>query len=205
MDFPQGDHDAPVRMLGEGVWRIAVARLPLRRWQAHPGLAALPGQVGAIDVYQPFEGCFIDVGGDGLADLVKQRERRLVGHAEQPTQGSRAQSFHIGCEDDEGFEDLLQRQLVVGERGVARDRKDPRAAMLSAAPLLARSDPVVLVLAAAARTDLGAAFAPTDLSEKVVHTLCRQSVDVFEGEVPRSGGQKKVASHGWSPPSLALW
>lgn len=170
-------------MLCKGVWRVAVARLALRRGVFFAWLPDLAGDMGAVDVDHTGHGRLVNVKGDRLAQLVHEHKGGLVGDLELARHGQGTDALYVHGEDEDRPQDLLQRKLVVSECGPTGDRKDPRTAVLAAAPLLARSNPVVLVDAAAARAGLLAPIAPACAHEVVMHGRSRHPVDVLKGEI----------------------
>jgi hypothetical protein len=143
--------------------------------------------VGAVDLHQSIQRALIDVLLDALAQLVQQRERRLVRHTQVTGHGAGADPFDVVHEEDHGLEDRLQRDFVIGELRFAGDREVPVAGDVTAAPLAPPRQISVFADLAAPRAHLGSAASPSKADEERVHPCVGHLLDLGDREVSGRG------------------
>src|SRR6185312_12789566 len=98
-------------------------------------------------------------GRHGLAQLVRQHERRLVLDVKFTGEGEHALALHLVAEGGNGKKIGPQRQLVPGEQGARGDGEITAARLAAPSRMGRRSRARVADRAAAARTDWSAVSA----------------------------------------------
>src|SRR4249920_3332852 len=93
----------------------------------------------------------LHAGCHGLAQFVRQHERRFILHVEIPAEGEHALALHLVAEYRDGHQVGLERQLVPGEQRARRDREVGPARLAAPSGRLRRPAAVITNLAAATR------------------------------------------------------
>ena len=169
---------------------------PIDRPVLRPDVAA---EIGAVDLGHlslATDAQRLHAGRHGLAQLVRQHERRLVLHIELAAEREHALAFHLVAEGDDRQHIGPQRQLVPGEQGAGGDREITPARLAAPARLALGSPTVVADHAAAGGTDrLAVGVGPAQAQEHVLDPAVRHPHDLGGAERTRRRGKQKVLRH----------
>ena len=130
------------------------------------------------------------LGANGLTELVREHEGRLVLHVEVARELQGRMALGAVHEDGDGEKVGADRQLAAGEDGPAGDAELVLAGLTL--PKLAGGDEAMGEAAAARAHRLAARVAPADHAEGVVGFLGAHTRDLRQRERAGGGGEEEV-------------
>ncbi len=151
-------------------------------------------EIGAIDLDLTRQGALVTVGRDGLADLVREDEGRLVLAIQIAGELQGAMALGAVDEDRDGEQDVADRHLARREDGAARHAELMGARL--ALPQLAGLVGVGRGASAAGANRLALRLRPADQPEGVMRFLIRKPGNPSEAQAPCGFGEEEVLRHG---------
>ena len=170
---------------------------PISGQVLRPDMAA---EIGAVDLSRPSLAANtqrLHAGSHGLAQFVRQHERRLVLHIEVTGEGEHALALHLVAKYCNGHQVTLERQLVPGEQGTRSHREIGATRLATPARLIGRAVAIVADLAAAIGTDrLAIGLRPAQAQEHIFCAAIGHPHHLARVQRAGDGRQQKVLGQG---------